>query len=133
HSLEIWIIFHYSRFRAGNLVLSPGVFTPVRTNQSPGMDQMYNDGTSGLLMLPCDATDSATVTVVDDEPHARDVLVRAAESWHYECQAATSAEQALRLLERRPTPIVVTDLRMPGRGGVWLVREIQKRWPDVSI
>jgi response regulator RpfG family c-di-GMP phosphodiesterase len=77
--------------------------------------------------------DPATVTVVDDEPYARDVLIRAAQSWHYECQGAASAEHALRLLEERPTPVVVTDLRMPGRGGVWLVREIQRRWPDVSI
>jgi response regulator RpfG family c-di-GMP phosphodiesterase len=84
-------------------------------------------------MLPRGETDAATVTVVDDEPCARDVLIRAAESWHYECQAAVSAEHALHLLQQRPTPVVVTDLRMPGRGGVWLVHEIQKRWPDVSI
>src|SRR5262249_44033067 len=73
------------------------------------------------------------VTVVDDEPSALDVLVRAARTWHYDCQAATNAEQALKLLEKRPTPIVVTDLRMPGRGGLWLVREIQQRWPEVAI
>lgn len=74
-----------------------------------------------------------TVTVVDDEPAALDVLVRAARSWRYECQAAATAEQALQLLEAHPTPIVVTDLRMPGRGGVWLVREIQRRWPATSV
>jgi response regulator RpfG family c-di-GMP phosphodiesterase len=76
---------------------------------------------------------AVTVTVVDDEPAALDVLVRAARSWDYECQAAATAEQALQLLERCPTPIVVTDLRMPGRGGVWLVREIQRRWPATSV
>jgi response regulator RpfG family c-di-GMP phosphodiesterase len=74
-----------------------------------------------------------TVTVVDDELSALDVLVRAAESWRYHCQAARSAEQALQLLERSLTPVVVTDLRMPGRGGVWLVREIQRRWPEVAV
>ena len=73
------------------------------------------------------------VTIVDDEPAARDVLVRAARSWHFDCQGAATAEQALDLLENRLTPVVVTDLRMPGRGGVWLVREIQKRWPEVSV
>jgi CheY-like chemotaxis protein/HPt (histidine-containing phosphotransfer) domain-containing protein len=71
-----------------------------------------------------------TVTMVDDEPWALDVLVRAARSWKFDCQAARSAEQALELLQRDLTPIVVTDLRMPGRGGVWLVREIRRRWPD---
>ena len=74
-----------------------------------------------------------TVTVVDDEPVAQDVLVRAARSWHYGCQSASTAEQALELLEKNLTPIVVTDLRMPGRGGVWLVREIRRRWPQVGV
>jgi response regulator RpfG family c-di-GMP phosphodiesterase len=73
------------------------------------------------------------VTVVDDEPIAQDVLVRAARSWHFHCQAASTAEQAVQLLERNLTPIVVTDLRMPGRGGLWLVQEIRRRWPQVGI
>jgi response regulator RpfG family c-di-GMP phosphodiesterase len=84
------------------------------------------------MIEPGEATQS-TVTVVDDEPAALDVLVRAARSWRYKCQAATSAEKALQLLEQNLTPIVVTDLRMPGRGGVWLVREVQRRWPEVAV
>jgi response regulator RpfG family c-di-GMP phosphodiesterase len=78
-------------------------------------------------------SDRRRVTLVDDEPHSLDVLVRAARSWDFDCQSAHSAEDALALLERQPTPVVVTDLRMPGRGGVWLVQEIQKRWPETSI
>jgi putative two-component system response regulator len=73
------------------------------------------------------------VTVVDDEPAAQDVLVRAAALWNYHCQTASTAEQAVELLQRCLTPIVVTDLRMPGRGGLWLVREIRRRWPQVGI
>ena len=74
-----------------------------------------------------------SVTVVDDEPYIQDVLSRAARSWHYQCQTAGSAEQALELLQERLTPVVVTDLRMPGKGGVWLVREVRRRWPHVGI
>jgi response regulator RpfG family c-di-GMP phosphodiesterase len=73
------------------------------------------------------------MTLVEDEPRLLDVLVRATRSWRYECQTADSAEQALRLLEHRLTPIVITDLHMPGEGGVWLVRQIRERWPDVAI
>jgi response regulator RpfG family c-di-GMP phosphodiesterase len=73
------------------------------------------------------------VTVVDDEPVAQDVLVRAARSWDYQCQSAASAEQALDLLQQHLTPIVVTDLRMPGRGGIWLVSEVRRRWPEVGV
>jgi putative two-component system response regulator len=74
-----------------------------------------------------------SVTVVDDEPMAQDVLVRAARSWDYHCQTASTAERAVELLEQHPTPIVVTDLLMPGRGGLWLVQEVRRRWPDVGI
>jgi putative two-component system response regulator len=73
------------------------------------------------------------VTLVDDEPTVLDVMARAARAWRFECQAASSAEQAVDLLERRLTPIVVTDLSMPGRGGLWLVREVQRRWPEVAV
>jgi putative nucleotidyltransferase with HDIG domain len=73
------------------------------------------------------------VTVVDDEPSARDVLYKFARLWGHPCQAASTAEQALELLQRTFTPILVTDLRMPGRGGVWLVREVRLRWPEVSV
>jgi response regulator RpfG family c-di-GMP phosphodiesterase len=64
---------------------------------------------------------------------AQDVLVRAARSWQFQCQVASTAEQALDLLEHNLTPIVVTDLRMPGRGGLWLVRQVRQRWPEVGI
>jgi response regulator RpfG family c-di-GMP phosphodiesterase len=76
---------------------------------------------------------SVAVTVVDDEPCIQNILVRAATAWHYPCQAASTAEQALELLEQQLTPIVVTDLSMPGQGGVWLVREIRRRWPEICI
>jgi len=79
------------------------------------------------------ALEQLKVTVVDDEPTSRDVLVRAARSWDFSCQAAASAEEAISLLEKTPTPVIVTDLRMPGRGGVWLVREVQQRWPDAAV
>ncbi len=84
-------------------------------------------------MSPDDYAAPVTVTVVEDEPLAQDVLVRAARSWHYHCQAAGTAEQALELLEKRLTPIVVTDLLMPGRGGLWLVHEVRRRWPHVGV
>jgi putative two-component system response regulator len=84
-------------------------------------------------MLSRGGMPSPTLTVVDDEPASRDVLVRAARSFGYDCQAAVTGEEALCLLEGRPTPIVVTDLRMPGRGGVWLLHEVRRRWPDVAV
>ncbi len=73
------------------------------------------------------------VTLVDDEPAALDVLMRSARAFHFECQTASNAEDALELLEKNPTPVVVTDLSMPGLGGVWLVHEIRRRWPQTAV
>lgn len=73
------------------------------------------------------------ITLVDDDAFALDILVRSAKSFHFDCQTATNAEQALELLEKQPTSVVVTDLCMPGLGGVWLVQEIKKRWPHVAV
>jgi putative nucleotidyltransferase with HDIG domain len=74
-----------------------------------------------------------SVTLVDDEPGALEVLTQAAKSFHFDCQTASCAESALELFERQPTPVVVTDLAMPGLGGAWLVQEIKKRWPHTAI
>jgi putative two-component system response regulator len=53
--------------------------------------------------------------------------------WGYSSQVSDSAEAALELLERRPSPILVTDLQMPGEGGLWLVRQVRQRWPEIGI
>ena len=76
---------------------------------------------------------SRLVTVVDDEPAVRDVLVRSAQLCDCECQVAACAEEAIEVLKQRLSPVIVTDLRMPGKGGVWLVQEVRRRWPDVAI
>ncbi len=76
---------------------------------------------------------AARITIVDDEPSMRDVLARALRTWGHTSQQAGSAEAALELLDAQRTDLVITDLRMPGKGGVWLVRELHERWPDTGI
>ncbi|HEX3313340.1 MAG TPA: HD domain-containing phosphohydrolase [Gemmataceae bacterium] len=71
--------------------------------------------------------------LVEDEPCVLDVLTRAARGWNFDCRTAICAEDAVRLLEAQPSPVVVTDLRMPGKGGSWLIGEIQRRWPETLV
>ena len=59
---------------------------------------------------------SRCVTLVDDEPFALDILMRAARSFHFDCQTACSAEDALVALEKQPTPVVVTGIAHAGAG-----------------
>ena len=76
---------------------------------------------------------ASPLLLVEDEPCVLDVLTRAARGWNFDCRTATSAEDAVRLMEVEPTPVVVTDLRMPGKGGAWLIGEIQRRWPETVV
>src|SRR2546421_10353718 len=97
-------------------------------------NQILSDpGCQGIAVDVKAPTNERLVTLVDDEPAALDVLVRAARAFHFDSQTAACAEQALTVLEDRLTPLVVTDLRMPGQGGLWLVREIRRRWPEVAV
>jgi putative two-component system response regulator len=77
--------------------------------------------------------DRRSVTLVEHEPALLDSMAREARAIGFDCQTASAAESAIERLENHLTPVVVTDLRMPGRGGLWLVREIQRRWPEVAV
>lgn len=71
--------------------------------------------------------------VVDDEPRLRSVLVRVLEAVGYRCAEAASGLEAVAALEAEEFPIVLSDIRMPGMDGITLLREVRRRWPDVSV
>jgi response regulator RpfG family c-di-GMP phosphodiesterase len=74
-----------------------------------------------------------SVTIVDDEPRIRALLAESLGQWGFHTRAARCAEEAVDSLTRFPSPILLTDLRMPGRGGLWLIQEVRQRWPETYI
>ena len=74
------------------------------------------------------------VLVVDDEPRLRQVLVRLMTRDGFLCTEAENGVQALAALEASgPTPLILSDLRMPGMDGAGLLRRVRARWPDVAV
>jgi DNA-binding NtrC family response regulator len=73
------------------------------------------------------------VLVVDDEFAARAVLSRWIEAEGFVVSGAPDAETALDILAERDIAVVTVDKDMPGHGGMWLVGEIQKRYPAVAM
>jgi two-component system, NtrC family, response regulator AtoC len=67
------------------------------------------------------------VLIVDDEQNLRHMLQTLLKREGYEPVGVASVESALREIEARPYDIVITDLRMPGQGGLDLVDEIRRR------
>jgi len=70
-----------------------------------------------------------TVLVVDDEVRSQEALRRTLDE-DFEVFTASSAADALAILEREFIQIVLSDQRMPGTSGVQLLREVRERWPD---
>ena len=73
------------------------------------------------------------ILVVDDDPAVRRALIRCLEREVYICYEATTGDDALSVMERVEFPIVVTDLRMPGRDGRALLRTVRELHPRTAV
>ncbi|HLE16011.1 MAG TPA: GAF domain-containing protein [Anaerolineales bacterium] len=73
--------------------------------------------------------------LVEDDFSARSALQELLETYNYQVLTAANGLEALQLAEQYSGSIdlVVTDLVMPGMGGIALYRELQERWPVTRI
>lgn len=74
----------------------------------------------------------STVLVVDDDKATREGLALALRG-DYQVLTAADAEAALRALTTHAVDLVLTDLRMPGRDGISLLRDIIASHPGVPV
>ncbi|GBD36830.1 Cyclic di-GMP phosphodiesterase response regulator RpfG [bacterium HR36] len=74
----------------------------------------------------------ALITWVEDDTGVQELLRKLFEHWHIPAQGAADAEGAWRLFHERPTPIVLVDLILPGRGGFWFIEQIRLEWPETT-
>ena len=75
---------------------------------------------------------NAKILIVDDEQDTLDIFRRHLED-EYDIDIAHSAEEALEMLENKTYHIAMTDMVMPGTGGIELLTQIKKRWPHVAV
>ena len=70
--------------------------------------------------------------IVDDEEKVRNLFALCL-SERYSCETAANAQEALELLKRQPFALVITDIQMPGLGGVELLRKINELYRDTAV
>jgi signal transduction histidine kinase len=75
---------------------------------------------------------SARILIVDDEEIIRNVFSSFLEE-RYVCTMAASCDEALGYLANDTYALVISDIQMPGRNGVELLREIRSRYPDTAV
>jgi DNA-binding NtrC family response regulator len=66
------------------------------------------------------------ILVVDDEPSEREALARLVGQWGYEVETASSAEEALALVETQHPAVVLTDLVLPEMDGLTLLQRLKE-------
>jgi DNA-binding NtrC family response regulator len=73
-----------------------------------------------------------TLLIVDDDAAIRGILYDLL-SEKYECNTASTAEQALQYLEVEKYDAVLTDIAMPGLTGVELLKRVQLRDEETPV
>lgn len=74
-----------------------------------------------------------TVLVVDDEQGMRDTVAEILEFAGYEVSTARTGDDALSQLREQTFDVVLLDIRMPGRDGISVLREIAGPPPPVVM
>ena len=71
------------------------------------------------------------VLCVDDEIRSLEALERTLDE-EFDVITASSAEQAMTLLEQQAVQAILCDQRMPGTTGVEFLGQVRERWPDTA-
>jgi putative nucleotidyltransferase with HDIG domain len=75
----------------------------------------------------------ARILIVDDDESVRDVISVLLREEGYRCDTASGAEIALEMAAQEETPLVISDMKMPGRDGIWLLEAFRDKFPDTSV
>jgi CheY-like chemotaxis protein len=76
---------------------------------------------------------SRTILVVDDEPDLAANCERVLQREGHSCLQAHTGPDAIRLIDRERPALVVTDLRLPGAGGLTVARHARSRMPPIPV
>jgi DNA-binding response OmpR family regulator len=79
------------------------------------------------------ATERPRILVIDDEPDLCETLEMVLSEAGYAVTTAASGDAAVELAKRESFDLVMTDLRMPGLGGVETVAALKRLHPAMAV
>ncbi|TDI45972.1 MAG: response regulator [Acidobacteria bacterium] len=77
--------------------------------------------------------DAVSVMVVDDEPGVRGFVAKVLTRHGYACYEACNAGEAIARATTSPPSLTITDIRMPGGDGSWLLGQLKERCPEMAV
>ncbi len=78
-------------------------------------------------------TPSQNILIVDNDPNILEVLDARLSAAGFNVIKAADAATAVRILERTPVALMVSDIKMPRKSGMELFAEIRERLPDLPV
>jgi PAS domain S-box-containing protein len=108
------------RFRQFDFERQP---EPSRFRSSQNTPEIHRAGTRGQTPRPLRGR---LILVVDDDPDTCDVLVAALQSSGATVLSASSAKDALHIVERDHPDLLISDIAMPNEDGYMLIKKIRE-------
>jgi CheY-like chemotaxis protein len=92
----------------------------------------HREASAGRPSWPARSLVGLTLLVVDDDESSLDYFALALKTAGAVVTTASTAEDALRVVQEQRPDVVLSDIAMPGQDGYWLVRQI-RGLPDQAL
>jgi DNA-binding NtrC family response regulator len=76
---------------------------------------------------------SGKILIVEDDESLRKVMNVQLEREGYETTSASTAEEAISILEKNSPNLVITDLHLPGVSGIELLKKVRLDYPETAV
>jgi DNA-binding NtrC family response regulator len=78
-------------------------------------------------------TDKDRILIVDDDPNMLELLRRNLSTLEDEVLTASGVTEAIGILDRTPIDLVITDMKMPARNGLDLIRHVRINCKNAEV
>lgn len=75
---------------------------------------------------------SKPILVVDDEPIVRESISDWLKDAGYQVVTAETGEEAMELIEKQDFGVIILDVRLPGKTGITVLREVKVLKPEIK-
>jgi DNA-binding NtrC family response regulator len=72
------------------------------------------------------------ILIVDDEPIVRESIRDWLQEAGYQVATAESGEEALKMMETQDFSVLVLDVRLPGKTGISILKEVKTLKPEIK-
>ena len=86
-----------------------------------------------MRLVSDEKSEKKSILVVEDDDVALDLLAEILRRHHFNVWTASSVASALELIGKNPVDLVLSDIRMPEKGGMDLLKHIREEHSRIPV